>query len=167
MKKLLSVLLALVMLVSTVSFAAPGVVDVAESVAETVKQDDAWYIDETVAEDEIVLAADSTHGTLVYDINFDNVPSTVTRAGTALSNYGTINAPSNFPDSSKLMLNFTGGNNNSTVKNGVCTDEYIIAIDSVGAGIGETVLITTGSSARLALHNTNSPADAVIVGIVD
>ena len=53
------------------------------------------------------------------------------------------------------------------IKNGKFTDEFIIAIDSVGAGIGETVLITTGSSARLALHNTNSPADAVIVGIVD
>ena len=53
------------------------------------------------------------------------------------------------------------------LKNGDLTDEYIIAIDSVGAGIGETVLITTGSSARLALHNTNAPADAVIVGIVD
>ena len=53
------------------------------------------------------------------------------------------------------------------VKNGKLTDEYIIAIDSVGAGIGETVLITTGSSARLALHNTSAPADAVIVGIVD
>ena len=53
------------------------------------------------------------------------------------------------------------------IKNGKETDEFIIAIDSVGAGIGETVLITTGSSARLALHNTNSPVDAVIVGIVD
>ena len=53
------------------------------------------------------------------------------------------------------------------IKNGKFTDEFIIAIDSVGAGIGETVLITTGSSARLALNNTNSPADAVIVGIVD
>ena len=53
------------------------------------------------------------------------------------------------------------------MKNGELTNEYIVAIDSVGAGIGETVLITTGSSARLALHNTNSPADAVIVGIVD
>ena len=53
------------------------------------------------------------------------------------------------------------------VKNGKLTEEFIIAIDSVGAGIGETVLITTGSSARLALHNTSSPADAVIVGIVD
>ena len=53
------------------------------------------------------------------------------------------------------------------IKNGKPTDEFIIAIDSVGAGIGETVLITTGSSARLALHNTSCPADAVIVGIVD
>ncbi|MBR2965239.1 MAG: EutN/CcmL family microcompartment protein [Clostridia bacterium] len=53
------------------------------------------------------------------------------------------------------------------IKNGNLTEEFIIAIDSVGAGIGETVLITTGSSARLALHNVNSPADAVIVGIVD
>ncbi len=53
------------------------------------------------------------------------------------------------------------------MKNGELTDEFIVAIDSVGAGIGETVLVTTGSSARLALHNTNAPADAVIVGIVD
>ena len=53
------------------------------------------------------------------------------------------------------------------MKNGTLTGEYIIAIDSVGAGIGETVLITTGSSARLALLNTNAPTDAVIVCIVD
>lgn len=53
------------------------------------------------------------------------------------------------------------------IENGELTDKFIIAIDSVGAGIGETVLVTTGSSARLALHNTNAPADAVIVGIVD
>lgn len=53
------------------------------------------------------------------------------------------------------------------LKNGQLTEEYIVAIDSVGAGIGETVLITTGSSARLALRNTSAPADAVIVGIVD
>ena len=53
------------------------------------------------------------------------------------------------------------------MKNGELTDEYIVAIDSVGAGIGETVLVTVGSSARLALHNTQAPADAVIVGIVD
>ena len=53
------------------------------------------------------------------------------------------------------------------IENNQLTEKYIIAIDSVGAGIGETVLITTGSSARLALHNQNAPSDAVIVGIVD
>jgi len=53
------------------------------------------------------------------------------------------------------------------IKNNNLTGEYLIAVDSVGAGINETVLITTGSSARLALHNTNAPCDAVIVGIVD
>ncbi len=53
------------------------------------------------------------------------------------------------------------------MENGALTGKYIIAVDSVGAGIGETVLITTGSSARLALHNCNAPCDAVIVGIVD
>ncbi len=53
------------------------------------------------------------------------------------------------------------------IENGNITDKYLIAIDSVGAGIGETVLVTTGSSARLALSNVNAPCDAVIVGIVD
>ena len=53
------------------------------------------------------------------------------------------------------------------VKNGELTGEFIIAVDSVGAGINEEVLITTGSSARLALQNTSAPCDAVIVGIID
>ena len=53
------------------------------------------------------------------------------------------------------------------LQNGKETDQFIIAVDSVGAGIGETVLLTTGSSARLALSHPNVPTDAVIVGIVD
>lgn len=53
------------------------------------------------------------------------------------------------------------------IENGVDTEKFIIAVDSVGAGIGETVLVTTGSSARLALHNKETPTDAVVVGIVD
>lgn len=53
------------------------------------------------------------------------------------------------------------------VENGVKTEKFIIAVDSVGAGIGETVLMTVGSSARLALANQSAPVDAVIVGIVD
>ena len=53
------------------------------------------------------------------------------------------------------------------IENTVETDKYLVAIDSVGAGIGERVLITTGSGARLALANTSAPTDAVFVGIVD
>ena len=53
------------------------------------------------------------------------------------------------------------------IENGRETEDYVIAVDSVGAGIGETVLLTVGSSARLALVNQNAPVDAVIVGIVD
>ena len=51
------------------------------------------------------------------------------------------------------------------VENDLPTDKFLVAVDSVGAGIGETVLVTLGSSARLALLNTNAPVDAVIVGI--
>jgi ethanolamine utilization protein EutN len=43
----------------------------------------------------------------------------------------------------------------------------MVAADNAGAGIGEVVLITTGSSARLSLSKENVPTDAVIVGIVD
>jgi ethanolamine utilization protein EutN len=43
----------------------------------------------------------------------------------------------------------------------------IVAVDSVGAGIGEMVLFTQGSSARLAPNLKDVPVDAVIIGIVD
>jgi ethanolamine utilization protein EutN len=43
----------------------------------------------------------------------------------------------------------------------------VIAVDSVGAGIGELVLFTQGSSARLAPGMKDAPVDAVIIGIVD
>ena len=43
----------------------------------------------------------------------------------------------------------------------------IVAVDSVGAGIGELVLFCQGSSARLAPNLKDAPVDAVIIGIVD
>src|SRR5581483_4647681 len=43
----------------------------------------------------------------------------------------------------------------------------IVAVDSVGAGEGECVLFTQGSSARLTVTTKGAPVDAVIVGIVD
>lgn len=45
--------------------------------------------------------------------------------------------------------------------------DTVVAIDNLGAGIGETVLVTLGDSARFACENKNTPVDAVIVGIVD
>lgn len=42
-----------------------------------------------------------------------------------------------------------------------------IAVDSVGAGSGEIVIVSKGSSARNALNKPDAPIDAAIVGIVD
>lgn len=42
-----------------------------------------------------------------------------------------------------------------------------IAIDNVGAGIGETVLVATGSAARIGCGLECAPVDAAIVGIID
>ena len=44
---------------------------------------------------------------------------------------------------------------------------YLVAVDTVNAGIGETVLIVSGSSARMASGMKDCPIDAAIVGIVD
>ncbi len=53
------------------------------------------------------------------------------------------------------------------IENDELVDKFLVAVDGVGAGIGEKVLICTGSSARLALDCADAPVDAVIVGIVD
>jgi ethanolamine utilization protein EutN len=49
----------------------------------------------------------------------------------------------------------------------VASGSSIVAVDSVGAGCGELVLFTQGSSARLTPATKEAPVDAVIVGIVD
>ncbi len=43
----------------------------------------------------------------------------------------------------------------------------LVAVDTVGAGEGEFVLITQGSSARLTPETKNLPVDTVIIGIID
>ena len=43
----------------------------------------------------------------------------------------------------------------------------MVAADIIGAGVGETVLIVGGSSARSAAGDMNIPVDASVVGIVD
>jgi microcompartment protein CcmK/EutM len=44
---------------------------------------------------------------------------------------------------------------------------YVVAVDTVDAGVGETVLIVSGSSARMAAGMKDCPVDAAIVGIID
>lgn len=46
-------------------------------------------------------------------------------------------------------------------------EDALVAVDAVGAGIGEIVLCTSGSSARMTRATEDRPVDAVIVGIVD
>lgn len=47
-------------------------------------------------------------------------------------------------------------------------DKYVVAVDLVGAGVGETVIVEDeGNSARQLMGVTNAPIRSVIVGIVD
>ena len=43
----------------------------------------------------------------------------------------------------------------------------IVAIDNIGAGVGEIVLVALGSAARIGCGMADTPVDAAIVGIVD
>ena len=45
--------------------------------------------------------------------------------------------------------------------------ESLIAVDTVGAGIGELVILATGTASRIAARKMDSPIDASIVGIID
>jgi microcompartment protein CcmK/EutM len=47
------------------------------------------------------------------------------------------------------------------------TGGYVVAVDSVGAGVGEVVLYASGSSARQTQATKDKPCDAVIMAIVD
>lgn len=45
--------------------------------------------------------------------------------------------------------------------------QRLVAVDNIGAGLGDRVLVTVGSSARVGLAKGNVPIDALIVGIID
>jgi ethanolamine utilization protein EutN len=59
-----------------------------------------------------------------------------------------------------LMLGLWGPDNQPT-------DGSVVAVDSVGAGVGEMVLFASGSSARQTQSTDNKPVDAVVMAIVD
>ncbi len=44
---------------------------------------------------------------------------------------------------------------------------FVVAVDTVQAGVGDIVLVATGSSARQTVVTKNKPVDAVIMAIVD
>ena len=50
---------------------------------------------------------------------------------------------------------------------GELKEGFVVAVDSVGAGAGEVVLVAQGSSARQTSLTKNKPVDAVITAIVD
>jgi ethanolamine utilization protein EutN len=49
----------------------------------------------------------------------------------------------------------------------VTTGRTFVAVDMLGAGVGDYVLLTQGSSARMTPETKNLPIDAVVIGIVD
>ena len=50
---------------------------------------------------------------------------------------------------------------------GKAEGNYLVAVDTVDAGVGETVLVVSGSSARMASGLKDCPVDAAIVGTID
>ena len=50
---------------------------------------------------------------------------------------------------------------------GKAEGNYLVAVDTVGAGFHERVLVVAGSSARLAQGMKDTPVDAAIVGVID
>ncbi|SHF91755.1 ethanolamine utilization protein EutN [Caldanaerobius fijiensis DSM 17918] len=45
--------------------------------------------------------------------------------------------------------------------------DYMIAVDKIGAGVGEYVIVALGSAAYKGLREENAPIDAAVVGILD
>lgn len=50
---------------------------------------------------------------------------------------------------------------------GAPNDRPLVAVDTVGAGVGERVLYVTGSVSPLAVRRNDTPVDAAVVGIID
>jgi len=46
-------------------------------------------------------------------------------------------------------------------------ETFVVAVDTVQAGVGDVVLVTSGSSARQTAITKNKPVDAVIVAVID
>jgi microcompartment protein CcmK/EutM len=72
--------------------------------------------------------------------------------------------------SSRISVDIEGGRYllvDKCNQHGIVKGDYVVALDLVGAGPGELVLLTEGSPARETPATVNKPLDALIVGIVD
>ena len=74
--------------------------------------------------------------------------------------YSTINH--NFYNQKKLLVV------DKLTLTGKPSGDYVIAVDSVDAGVGETVLIVDeGNSARQVVDDSSAPIRSIIIGIID
>ena len=55
----------------------------------------------------------------------------------------------------------------AVIGGGSLDGQRMIVVDTISAGIGDRVIVCTGSSARRMLGDDNLPVDAVVVGIID
>ncbi|MGT2753961.1 EutN/CcmL family microcompartment protein [Streptococcus ovis] len=53
------------------------------------------------------------------------------------------------------------------VKGGSRAGELLVVVDMIGAGIGDRVIIATGSAARRMMGDDQMPVDAAVIGIID
>ncbi|MGT2935523.1 EutN/CcmL family microcompartment protein [Streptococcus castoreus] len=53
------------------------------------------------------------------------------------------------------------------VKGGSRVGELLVVVDMIGAGIGERVIVATGSAARRMMGDDQMPVDAAVIGIID
>ena len=52
-------------------------------------------------------------------------------------------------------------------KDFIPTGRTFVAVDHIDAGVGDIVLVTQGSSARMTEHTSDAPVDCVVTGIID
>jgi len=116
MKKLLSIVLAVLMLFSTVSYAAPSMAGTVSTASEETAK--APVVESEDVPEAATLAEESEYGTLVYDVDFDS--ASVTTMGQTMDKYSSVTTlPEGFPALTNTKFNtaFT----EATIANGVLT----------------------------------------------
>ena len=144
MKKFLSVLLAVMMVLSTVSFAAPALAGTADTAVET-------PVVEAPAEDAdlaAIITDNTDHGELVFELNFDNLANGTTVANNAKLNTLGATLSSNIAKANDLYL-VLSGYGSAVVENG--------ALKAVKTGTGRWPQI------QVSVGNKNSMVDNGII----